>query len=70
LLAIFGGCAILFPVSERNNNEINKMNNEMNTEIDGHEVVCCGCGAEVVISLEEVGQWDHGLENYQCRECE
>ena len=37
---------------------------------DGHEVVCCGCGAEVVISLEEVGQWDHGLENFQCWECE
>ena len=66
-------------MSERNNNEINKMNNEMNSEmvrnddnntVDGHEVVCCGCGAEVVISLEEVGQWDHGLENYQCWECE
>ena len=78
-LAIISDCAILFPVSERNNNEINKMNNEMNSEmvrndnnntVDGHEVVCCGCGAEVVISLEEVGQWDHGLENYQCWECE
>ena len=41
-----------------------------NNTVDGHEVVCCGCGAEVVISLEEVGQWDHGLENYQCWECE
>jgi hypothetical protein len=63
-------CDTILPVSERKNNEINKMNNEMNTEMDGHEVVCCGCGAEVVISLEEVGQWDHGLENYQCHECE
>ena len=53
----------------------NEMNNEMdrnddNNTVEGHEVVCCGCGAEVVISLEEVGQWDHGLENYQCWECE
>jgi hypothetical protein len=93
-LAIILNYAILNPVSERNNNEINKMNNENiidrvdsenanlrnqidrlsgkteDTVHDGHEVVCCGCGAEVVISLEEVGQWDHGLENYQCWECE
>ena len=40
MLAIFRDCAILFPVSERNNNEINKMNNEnanfSETEYNGH----------------------------------
>ena len=52
-------------------NQIDRLSGKTEDTVhDGHEVVCCGCGAEVVISLEEVGQWDHGLENYQCWECE
>ena len=35
-----------------------------------HDVSCCLCGAEETITEEEVGQWDHGIENYECQECE
>lgn len=69
-LAIILNCAILNPVSERNTMTYPIINMNSEIEHDGHEVTCCGCGAEVVISEEEVGQWDHGLENFQCWECE
>ncbi len=79
--------AIIYPVSERNNNE---MKNKMTmTEIrrhfnlrnrrealvkatcnDWHEVTCCLCGGDETITGEEVGQWDHGIENFECAECE
>ena len=78
MLAIFGGCAILFPVSERNNNEINKMNknNEIVNPIDNGQVItsevlvsCCGCNEELRISQEEAANWND-LDWFQCRECE
>ena len=78
MLAIFGGCAILFPVSERNNNEINKMNknNEIVNPIDNGQVItsevlvsCCGCNEELRISQEEAANWND-LDWFQCHECE
>ena len=71
MLAIFRDCAIIFLVSERN-----IMKNKMTTtEIkatcnDWHEVTCCLCGGDETITGEEVGQWDHGIENFECPECE
>ena len=37
---------------------------------DWHEVTCCLCGGDETITGEEVGQWDHGIENFECPECE
>ena len=74
-LAIISNCAILFPVSERNTNEINKMNNEMNSEMvrndDNNTVLvsCCGCNEELHISHEEADQWTD-TDWFMCHECE
>ena len=74
-LAIILNCAILNPVSERNNNEINKMNNEINNEMDRNNdnntvlVSCCGCGEELHISQHEADQWTD-TDRFQCHECE
>jgi hypothetical protein len=80
-LAIILNCAILNPVSERNNNEINKMNNENIETIraefkdqfmsDNNTVLvsCCGCGEELHISHEEADQWTD-TDCFQCHECE
>jgi|TARA_R110001592_G_scaffold11077_4_gene55670 hypothetical protein len=80
-LAIILNCAILNPVSERNNNEINKMNNENIETIraefkdqfmsDNNTVLvsCCGCGEELHISHEEASQWTD-TDWFQCHECE
>ena len=38
--------------------------------VDTHEVTCCLCGSDEVITCDEVGQWDHGIENFECSECE
>jgi len=74
-------CGILNPVSERNNNEINKMNNENIETIraefkdqfmsDNNTVLvsCCGCGEELHISHEEADQWTD-TDCFQCHECE
>ena len=79
--------AIIYPVSERNNNEMkNKMtmteirrhfNQRRNRSAkakatcnDWHEVTCHLCGGDETITGEEVGQWDHGIENFECAECE
>ena len=80
--------AIIFPVSERNNNEIRNMKNQiiiappavlhdgfrgiapLVITNDTHEVTCCLCGSDEVITCDEVGQWDHGIENFECSECE
>mgnify|MGYP005990755671 FL=1 len=74
-------CGILNPVSERNNNEINKMNNENIETIraefkdqfmsDNNTVLvsCCGCGEELHISHEEASQWTD-TDLFQCHECE
>lgn len=74
-------CGILNPVSERNNNEINKMNNENIETIraefkdqfmsDNNTVLvsCCGCGEELHISHEEASQWTD-TDRFQCHECE
>ena len=82
MLAIFGGCAILFPVSERNNNEINKMNknNEIVSPIDNGQVItsevlvsCCGCGCEKRIDRDEANEWEgtlFGVDAWMCWECE
>ena len=75
MLAIFGGCAILFPVSERNNNE---MKNEMNKIEETNEtstvlVSCCGCGCEKHIDREEAEEWEgtlFGVDAWMCWECE
>ena len=75
MLAIFGGCAILFPVSERNNNE---MKNEMNKIEETNEtgtvlVSCCGCGCEKHIDREEAKEWEgslFGVDAWMCWECE
>jgi len=64
-------------VSERNNNEMNKMNNnEIVNPIDNGQVItsevlvsCCGCGEELRISQEEAGNWND-LDWFQCHECE
>jgi len=80
-LAIILNCGILNPVSERNNNEINKMNNENIETIraefkdqfmsDNNTVLvsCCGCNEEVHISQEEADQWTD-TDWFQCHECE
>lgn len=80
-LAIMLNCGILNPVSERNNNEINKMNNENIETIraefkdqfmsDNNTVLvsCCGCGEELHISHEEASQWTD-TDRFQCHECE
>lgn len=34
------------------------------------DVVCCGCGEKVELDDEIADQWDHGLENFMCWECE
>ena len=62
-------------MSERNNNEINKMNNEMNSEMVRNDdnstvlVSCCGCGEELRISQHEADQWTD-TDWFQCHECE
>jgi hypothetical protein len=65
-------------VSERNNNEINKMNknNEIVNPIDNGQVItsevlvsCCGCNEELRISQEEAANWND-LDWFQCHECE
>jgi len=71
-LAIFHSCAILFPVSERKSNEINKMNNEnemVQNDNSTELVSCCGCGEELRISQEEAANWND-LDRFQCHECE
>ena len=72
---------LIYGVSERNNNEINKMNNENIETIraefkdqfmsDNNTVLvsCCGCGEEVHISQEEADQWTD-TDRFQCHECE
>ena len=65
-------------MSERNNNEINKMNknNEIVNPIDNGQVItsevlvsCCGCNEELRISQEEAANWND-LDWFQCHECE
>jgi len=65
-------------VSERKNNEINKMNknNEIVNPIDNGQVItsevlvsCCGCNEELRISQEEAANWND-LDWFQCHECE
>ena len=68
-------------MSERKNNEINKMNNEIRIErmygLENHApkteatvlVSCCGCNEEVRISHEEADQWTD-TDWFQCHECE
>ena len=83
-LAIISNCAILFPVSERNTNEINKMNNEnMIARIDEHLgglltelrteqtvlVSCCGCNHEQHITREAADEWTD-TDWFMCQECE
>jgi hypothetical protein len=81
-LAIILNCAILNPVSERNNNEINKMNNEnMIDRIDTEHatlreqiqstvlVSCCGCNEELHISREAANEWTD-TDWFMCHECE
>ena len=83
-LAIISNCAILFPVSERNTNEINKMNNEnMIDRIDQHLgglltelrseqtvlVSCCGCNHEQHITREAADEWTD-TDWFMCQECE
>ena len=68
-------CDTILPVSERKNNEINKMNNEMNSEMvrndDNNTVLvsCCGCNEELHISHEEADQWTD-TDWFMCHECE
>ncbi len=84
-LAIILNCGILNPVSERNNNEINKMNNENIETIraefkdqfmsDNNTVLvsCCGCGCEKHIDREEAKEWEgtlFGVDAWMCWECE
>jgi RNase P subunit RPR2 len=73
-LAIILNCAILNPVSERNNNEIMTypMTSVMATETEENNTVlvsCCGCGEELRISQEEADQWTD-TDWFQCHECE
>ncbi len=72
-LDFFRNCDILFPVSERNTNEINEMNNEINKTEETNEttvlVSCCGCNEELRISQEEADQWTD-TDWFQCHECE
>ena len=61
-------------MSERNNNEINKMNNEneMVRNDDNSNTVlvsCCGCNEELHISQHEADQWTD-TDWFQCHECE
>jgi hypothetical protein len=66
-------CDILYPVSERNTNEINEMNNEITKIEETNEatvlVSCCGCNEEVRISQHEADQWTD-TDWFQCHECE
>ena len=74
----------LSSVSERKNNEINKMNNEnMIDRIDQHLgglltelrseqtvlVSCCGCNHEQHITRDEADQWTD-TDWFMCQECE
>ena len=34
------------------------------------DAICCGCGEKVELDQETADQWDHGLENFMCWECE
>ena len=69
--------AIISSVSERKNNEINKMNNnEIVNPIDNGLVItdkvlvsCCGCGEELRITRDEANEWTD-TDRFQCRECE
>ena len=86
MVDFFSDSAILFSVREIKNNmkntmtmtEIRRHFNLRNrrealvkaTCNDWHEVTCRGCGADETITGEEVGQWDHGIENFECAECE
>ena len=86
LVDFLADSAILFSVREIKNNmkntmtmtEIRRHFNLRNrrealakaTCNDWHEVTCRSCGADETITGEEVGQWDHGIENFECAECE
>ena len=74
----------LSSVSERKNNEINKMNNEnMIARIDQHLgglltelrteqtvlVSCCGCNHEQHITREAADEWTD-TDWFMCQECE
>jgi len=74
----------LSSVSERKNNEINKMNNEnMIDRIDQHLgglltelrseqtvlVSCCGCNHEQHITREAADEWTD-TDWFMCQECE
>ena len=71
----------LYPVSERKNNEINKMNNEIRIErmygLENHApkteatvlVSCCGCNEEVRITREAADEWTD-TDFFMCHECE
>ena len=44
--------------------------NKNDSEKEGYEEVCTGCGETVCLTKEEHGQWDHGFDNFMCWECE
>ena len=68
-------------MSERKNNEINKMNNENIETIraefreqfmsDNNTVIesCCGCNHEQHITRDEADQWTD-TDWFMCQECE
>ena len=65
-------------MSERKNNEINKMNNnnEIVNPIDNNLVItnevivsCCGCNEEVRITRDEANEWTD-TDWFMCHECE
>ncbi len=65
MLAIFGGCAILFAVM-RDRIELEEV---FVSEESPVLVSCCGCGEELQISQEEAANWND-LDRFQCHECE
>jgi len=65
MLAIFGGCAILFAVM-RDRIELEEV---FVSEESPVLVSCCGCGEKLQISQEEAANWND-LDRFQCHECE
>ena len=65
MLAIFGGCAILFPVM-RDTIQVEEV---FESSTETVSCTCCGCGEQHHIDHDEAAEW-HNLENFMCWECE
>ena len=65
MLAIFGGCAILFPVM-RDTIQVEEV---FESSTETVSCTCCGCGEQHHIDRDEAAEW-FDLDRFMCWECE